>query len=295
MLKDALDHPKVHNLAERLGVNRPQAIGHLELLWAFTASKAPAGDIGKWPLASVAQACDWFTDPAKFIEGLVATRLVDEHPVHKFVIHDWHDHCPRYVKARVKALGTGFASLQSATTGDDSRPALQSATTGGHSKPSQAKPSQALHSDPPTAMQRTNRKPPDEWTPDPNAAARGGSNAYPDETALMDAWATVMATYPVRAGRTHWLAAEHHWRARIDEGNAPSVLFAGVERYAAYVAGGGVSGPQFVLGPEKFFGDVDKPWSMPWVVPVGAAKGDDARVAGNLAAAQEWLAKGNAS
>lgn len=299
MLLGALDHPKMYALAERLAVNRAQAIGHMELLWAFTSTKAPAGDLGKWPLTAVAQACDWMGDPATFMAALIAVRFVDEHPVHKYVVHDWHEHCPRFVKARVKALGTGFASMQSPTTVVDSRAPLQSGTTVspavGHSMPRHATPRHATHSDPPTAVRRSigNAQ---EWTTNPSSASPDGSDPYPDETALMDAWAIAMSAYPERTGRTQWAVAEHHWRMRIDEGVTVQQLHAGVERYAAFVKGKGVSGPQYVLAPDKFFGDVDKPWAQPWVVPDPASSSssssEESRQSGNLAAAQEWLAKG---
>jgi len=46
MMMDGLDHPKTLDLASRLNASIPQVIGHLELLWAFTAQKTPRGNIG---------------------------------------------------------------------------------------------------------------------------------------------------------------------------------------------------------------------------------------------------------
>lgn len=301
MLLGALDHPKMYALAERLAVTRPQAIGHMELLWAFTSTKAPAGDIGKWPLTAVAQACDWFGDPAVFLAGLVAAGFVDEHPVHKYVIHDWHEHCPRFVRARVKALSTGFASmapLQSATTvstaGGDSSRRLQGGTADPLSMPRHATPRHATHSEPglqtPTAVRHT-----PEWDfagkvpPDPDANGAAPPAGYPDDGKLMDAFATIRSLYPARSGRAHdWLLGERAWRQRLDEGTAIAALQSGVERYAAYVAGGGVSSPAYVLGIDKFFGANDQPWAQPWTLPAKA----DERIAGNISAAEDWLRGG---
>lgn len=92
-----------------------------------------------------------------------------------------------------------------------------------------------------------------------------------DDAGLMDAFAVVRSLYPVKGGRSNWIVAERNWRQRLDDGATPEQLVAGVERYAAYVAAGGVSGPAYVLGPEKFFGDIDRPWAQPWTPPPRAA------------------------
>lgn len=51
MKLDGLDHPKTLDFAARLDISLPQAIGHLELLWAFVAQKTPHGNVGKWQMA----------------------------------------------------------------------------------------------------------------------------------------------------------------------------------------------------------------------------------------------------
>jgi hypothetical protein len=107
-----------------------------------------------------------------------------------------------------------------------------------------------------------------------------------DDGVLMDAFAAVRSAYPIKAGRLDWLTAEHNWRLRLDEGHTPDVLLLAVERYAAFVAAGGVSGPLFVLGPEKFFGAADKPWLQPWDPPKGKAA---QTIDDNIAAGQAWL------
>lgn len=117
MKLDALDHPKTLDLAARLGIELPTVIGHLELLWAFTGKKSPRGDVGKWPVGAIARACYWMGDPQAFMAALVDAGFVDEHPVDKYVIHDWADHAPRWVKAKLKNLGQDFISNTASTTG----------------------------------------------------------------------------------------------------------------------------------------------------------------------------------
>jgi hypothetical protein len=112
---DALDHPKTMDLADRLGVELPTAIGYLELLWAFTGKKTPQGDIGKWSDAVVAAACHWRGKPSDFVQALTEARFVDADPEHRLIVHDWHEHCPNWVRAKLKKDGTPFATPSTAS------------------------------------------------------------------------------------------------------------------------------------------------------------------------------------
>lgn len=108
MKLDALEHPKTLNLAAQLGVELPTAIGHLELLWAFTGKHAVSGNIGKWPDGSIARACYWMGRPELFIQALRESGFIDAHDTHRFTIHDWREHAPRWVKSKLKTLGLTF-------------------------------------------------------------------------------------------------------------------------------------------------------------------------------------------
>lgn len=95
----------------------------------------------------------------------------------------------------------------------------------------------------------------------------------------------IKAAYPEFAGRQNWLYAEKHATELVLSGeSAWPELLAGVERYAAYVAAGGVSSPKYVLKPENFFSGADKPWKQAWDPPATKA---EVRMRGNLAAAAE--------
>jgi len=109
---DALDHPKTLDLAARLDTSIPAAIGHLELLWAFTGKKAPMGNIGKWPDGAIARACYWMDEPVMFIAALVDAGFLDEDSDHRLLVHDWFDHAPRWVKSKLKSLGEDFILAQ---------------------------------------------------------------------------------------------------------------------------------------------------------------------------------------
>jgi hypothetical protein len=283
MRLEALDHPKTLDLAARLNVELPTAIGMLELLWAFTGKKSPQGNIGKFPDGAIARSCYWMGDPQVFLDGLVAAGFVDEHPVHRLCIHDWADHCPRWVHAKLKKAGLELIPTVVPTVVATTEHIPRARAFPREGKGREGKCIHA-HPETPTAVR----------TPEPSSEGNGGARPTPaQQTAadwsdgqLADAFAAVRLSYPARTGRQDWITAEHHWRQRLDQGATPEQLLAGVERYAAFVTAGGVSGPAFVLGPEKFFGDRDQPWSQRWDPPLGKA---ETRLANNLNAADEFM------
>lgn len=108
MKLDALDHPKTLDFASRLDISRPTAIGHLELFWHFVAKHAPQGNIGKFPDGSIARACDWLGDPASFLKSLLKSGFLDESEAHRYLVHDWSEHCPNWVRAQLQKLKKPF-------------------------------------------------------------------------------------------------------------------------------------------------------------------------------------------
>lgn len=108
MKLEALDHPKTLDFAARLNVELPTAIGYLELLWAFTGKKSPQGDIGKWPDGAIARACFWSGNPTTFMAALIDAGFLDASAKHRYTIHDWSEHAPRWVKAKLKNLQLDF-------------------------------------------------------------------------------------------------------------------------------------------------------------------------------------------
>lgn len=92
MKRGAVESPKVRRLSKRLGVGLASTVGHLELLWHFTARQSPAGDVGRWTDDEIAEACDWDGDPAWFVDALVIARWLDPCPAHRLIVHDWSEH-----------------------------------------------------------------------------------------------------------------------------------------------------------------------------------------------------------
>ena len=98
MKRGTPDSPKFRRLCRRLGISAPQAIGHLELLWHFTATHAPAGDVGRWADEDIAEACEWTGPVDAFVDALVLERWLDPAPGFRLVVHDWAQHTDNATK-----------------------------------------------------------------------------------------------------------------------------------------------------------------------------------------------------
>jgi hypothetical protein len=125
MKRETLRHPKTYDLAARLGCSRATALGYLTLLWDFTAEVSTDGSIGRWPDGSIARACDWEGDPAEFVAGLTAAGWLDEDPTHRLLIHDWPEHCERWVTAKLAKLGKDFAQPTTSTASGSAEPSTE--------------------------------------------------------------------------------------------------------------------------------------------------------------------------
>lgn len=100
----------------------------------------------------------------------------------------------------------------------------------------------------------------------------------------------ILAAYPHSANGSS-IAALRAIDQLIGEGEASAAeLMAATQRYAAFVAAGGASGPQFVKAPQRFYArtqpNAPAPWSLPWEPPKSKAEVQQDR---NISAAQAWL------
>ena len=84
-------HPKTRRLARALGVGIPAAIGHLHMLWYWTATYAPNGDLARFEAQDIADAAGWEGDAKDFVAALVLSRFVDLDG-DLYVVHDWMEH-----------------------------------------------------------------------------------------------------------------------------------------------------------------------------------------------------------
>lgn len=96
-------HPKTKRLARLLGVEIPAAIGHLHLLWYFTADYTSDGDLTRFDTADLADVAQWKGDPDTFISALIECgpgdtagflERVDGH----LTLHDFDEHIGRHMR-----------------------------------------------------------------------------------------------------------------------------------------------------------------------------------------------------
>lgn len=126
MKSGAPNHPKFHDLAERvhallsgrsLGaaampfeMAHTLTVGLMERLWQFTEEYAPAGDVGRFSPARIANAIGWPTDMADaFLKAALEVRLLDRREDGVLLIHGWSDHANNFVHASLARRTQLFA------------------------------------------------------------------------------------------------------------------------------------------------------------------------------------------
>ncbi len=266
MKLDALDHPKTLDFAARLGVSRPTAIGHLELFWHFVAKQSPQGNVGKFPDGAIARAADWQGDPEAFLQSLLKSGLIDACKTHRFLVHDWPEHCPNWVRAQLQKLKRQFYVADSSSEEGSYEGTGEPSTRARVSKPREAKPREAKPSV-------------GAGSSDPASETNGdaGPNLVIDQ---------VRAIYPAGHYRdSAWLKAAHFVAQRLEEGVEPHELVEAAAKYSDQQIARGKVGTEFVLSPAKFF---ESEWRGPFPLPpTKAQQQQDA----NVQASRDWLAR----
>lgn len=117
MISTARQKSKFRSLVRRLRIAlgaipldaETVAIGILERLWHTTANDAIRGDIGRLTNEDIAEAVGWHGDADLLVQMLVDCRWLDAHDEYRLVVHQWHEHAPKYVKGNVTKVG-GFVN-----------------------------------------------------------------------------------------------------------------------------------------------------------------------------------------
>src|SRR3990167_7774095 len=92
-------HRKTMALEAALGIDTPQAVGHLHLLWWWALDNAPDGDLSNVVDAVIARGAQWRGKAGDFVAALTASGFLDEG---QRQIHDWNDYAGRLVAQREK-------------------------------------------------------------------------------------------------------------------------------------------------------------------------------------------------
>jgi hypothetical protein len=95
---------------ERLGCDKPTAVGILECLWHFATKYCPDGGIGKWPDEAIARGIGYQNGAgaASLVSALVESRWLDHNPVARLAIHDWPEHADDAVHLQLARAGKVF-------------------------------------------------------------------------------------------------------------------------------------------------------------------------------------------
>jgi len=95
MKRGTPDHPKMKKFARLIKMPVFAAVGIMEMLWHWTAKFAPAGDIGRFEDADIAEAVSWPSDrsSSELIDAMVESKWVDRtKDESRLYIHGWHEH-----------------------------------------------------------------------------------------------------------------------------------------------------------------------------------------------------------
>lgn len=101
MKREAFYHRKTNRLMRLLRVPRWQAVGLVEMLWNLTAREAPHGDVGKLKDDDIAAGIEWMDDAGTLVSALLEAGWIDASEEHRYVVHDWSQHCDDWVHAQV--------------------------------------------------------------------------------------------------------------------------------------------------------------------------------------------------
>lgn len=113
------EHPKTKKLCRVLGISKPEAVGHLHMLWWWAMDYAQDGDLSRYEPLDIAIGAEWHGDESTFVDALVTAGFLDrENGVR---IHDWHDYAGKLIERRARnaqRMRDARADYDAGTNGD---------------------------------------------------------------------------------------------------------------------------------------------------------------------------------
>jgi len=92
-------HRKTLEMADGLGVEHHEVIGHLSLLWLWALDNSSDGLLLASP-RTLARVANWKGDAQAFVDAAVATGFLDRDAAGALTIHDWSDHMGALLEKR---------------------------------------------------------------------------------------------------------------------------------------------------------------------------------------------------
>jgi hypothetical protein len=107
-------------------LNQPKGVvlGWLEAMWHFAGQYAQQGNIGRFTDAEIEAWIEWNGKPGELIASLTESKWLDKHPVHRLLVHDWHEHADKATKQSLGRKKLPFLTVSVHTPGARLEPTL---------------------------------------------------------------------------------------------------------------------------------------------------------------------------
>lgn len=304
MKREGFGHPKFRLAARDLGIPLCALYGIMESLWYATAVRFPRGDLGRLTDEEIGAEIDGLEMLAisgeRLVEVLVARRLLDLHPEHRLVVHDWSTHADSHVHAHLAKRIWLFADGTVPRTPHDLfNAAARERIRAQYEKTAE---SHRKSEDCGTRVRDSSGTSPDESRTSPGQVPAmpvpvpvpvikkdlGGCTppatepelfeppigeppaAKPPDPLEIEFEREVRPLYPKRLGDHRWRAALGSYRAARRAGEPLEAFVGGVRRYAAYCESLGWVGTERVKQAATFFGR-EQCWRETWGTRQGPA------------------------
>lgn len=94
-------HPKTKKLRRLLNISTPTAVGHLHMFWWWAMDHAQDGDLSRYDVFDIADACEWEGDAHQLFHALCEARFIECIDT-RYVIHDWYEYAGKLIELRKK-------------------------------------------------------------------------------------------------------------------------------------------------------------------------------------------------
>lgn len=108
MKRGTIANKKTAFLADLLDVELLHAVGVLESLWHWTAEQCPTGGLEGASDRVISTGVRWHGDASQLVNSLRKAGWLDPHDFHRYVVHDWVDHCDGWTHKHLAGEGRLF-------------------------------------------------------------------------------------------------------------------------------------------------------------------------------------------
>ncbi len=216
------NHLKMKRLKRLLQVPLYRAVGILEMLWLLCVDCCDEGNIGKFTDEEIADYLEWDGDACELVRALANSGWLDANTEQRYVVHDWLEHCPSFIKDRVRMRRAREVKEQKNTLPDHQQRTYVSSSpnnlepsrtdhepdaachVSSYSIPSQSIPTQPI----PVVCPETNAEPSSAGPPPQPQVVEpavmefpcdGNPNAWRLTTSQLDQWQTLFPSLDIRA------------------------------------------------------------------------------------------------